>query len=64
MLIRLLTVCVAVVLVSLLLRLHHRFRVAPPWLRILHSAVFYGALAYAVIFAGVFATLHLFGYKL
>jgi hypothetical protein len=64
MLIRLLIVCVAVVLVSLLLQLHRRFRAAPPWLKILHHAIFYAALAYAVIFAGVFAALHLFGYQL
>lgn len=64
MLIRLLIVCVAVVLVSLLLRLHQRFRAAPPWLRTLHHVVFYGALAYAVIFTAVFLGLHLFGYQL
>jgi hypothetical protein len=64
MLVRLLIVCVAVVLVSLLLRLHRRFQAAPPWLRILHLIVFYAALAYAVIFAATFFGLHLFGYKL
>jgi hypothetical protein len=64
MLVRLLIVCVAVVLVSFLLRLHRRFAVAPSWLRILHLAIFYGALAYAVIFAAAFVALHLFGYQL
>jgi|GEM_PF-3795540 len=64
MLIRLLIVALAVVLVSLLLRLKHRLEAAPPWLRILHLVVFYGALAYAVIFAAVFVALHLFGYRL
>ncbi|WP_119268791.1 hypothetical protein [Taklimakanibacter deserti] len=64
MLIRLLIVALAVVLVSLLLRLKHRFEAAPPWLRILHLVIFYGALAYAVIFAAVFVALHLFGYRL
>lgn len=64
MLIRLLIVALAVVLVSLLLRLAHRLRAAPLWLRILHHVVFYGALAYAVIFTGIFVALHLFGYRL
>jgi hypothetical protein len=64
MLIRLLIVAVAVVIASLLLRLNRRFRAAPPWLRILHHVIFYGALAYAVIFAVVFVALHLFGYEL
>ncbi len=64
MLIRLLIVAVAVLLVSLLLRLAHRLRTASPWLRILHHVVFYGALAYAVIFTGIFVALHLFGYRL
>ncbi|MGE0238252.1 MAG: hypothetical protein AB7F09_19200 [Parvibaculaceae bacterium] len=64
MLIRLLIVALAVVLVSLLLRLNRRFQSAPPWLRIVHHVVFYGALAYAVVFAGIFVALHLFGYQL
>jgi hypothetical protein len=64
MLIRLLIVAVAVVIASLLLRLNRRFQAAPPWLRILHHVIFYGALAYAVIFAVAFIALHLFGYQL
>jgi hypothetical protein len=64
MLIRLLIVAVALVLVSLLLRLNQRLQPAPPWLRLLHHVIFYGALAYAVIFAAVFIGLHLFGYQL
>jgi hypothetical protein len=64
MLIRLLIVAVAVVIASLLLRLNRRFQAAPPWLRILHHVIFYGALAYAVIFAVAFIALLLFGYQL
>jgi hypothetical protein len=64
MLIRLLIVAVALVIASLLLRLNRRFATAPPWLRILHHVIFYGALAYAGIFATVFVALHLFGYQL
>ena len=64
MLIRLLMACVAVVLVSLLLRLHRRLDAAPPWLKILHHVTFYAALAYAAMFVAVFLFLHFFGYKL
>jgi hypothetical protein len=64
MLIRLLIVAVAVVIASLALRLNRRFATAPPWLRILHHAIFFGALAYALVFAAVFIALHLFGYQL
>jgi hypothetical protein len=64
MLIRLLIVCVAVMLVSLLLQLHRRFQAAPLWLRIVHHITFGAALAYTVIFAGTFIALHLFGYQL
>ena len=64
MLIRILIVAVGVVIVSLALRLKRHLQLAPPWLRVLHQAVFYGALAYAAIFAGIFVALHLFGYQL
>ena len=64
MLIRLLIVASAIVLASVLLRLHRRLEGAPPWLKILHHVIFYGALVYAVIFTGVFLGLHLFGYRL
>lgn len=64
MLIRLLIVAVAVVIASLLLRLNRRFEAAPPWIRTLHHVIFYGALAYAVLFVAVFVALHLFGYEL
>jgi hypothetical protein len=64
MLVRLLIVALAVVTASLLLRLRRRFQAAPPWLRVLHHVIFYGALAYAVVFAAVFLGLHLFGYQL
>jgi hypothetical protein len=64
MLVRLLIVALAVVIVSLLLRLHRRFQAAPPWLRISHLVIFYGALAYTVVFIGIFAALHLLGYRL
>jgi hypothetical protein len=63
-LVRLLILCVAVVLVSLLLRLHKRFRAAPPWLRILHHALFFAASAYLAVFAAIFVALHVFGYRL
>jgi hypothetical protein len=64
MLIRLLIVAVAVVIASLALRLNRRFEGAPPWLRIVHHAIFYGALAYVVVFVAIFVALHLFGYQL
>ena len=64
MLVRLLIVALAVVIVSLLLRLHRRFQAAPPWLRITHLVIFYGALVYAVIFIALFVALHFFGYEL
>lgn len=64
MLIRLLILAVAVVLVSAVLRLNRRLEAAPPWLRLLHHAVFYTALAYAATFLAVFLGLHLFGYRL
>ena len=64
MLIRLLILCVVVILASLLLRLYRRFRAAPPWLRILHQAIFLGASAYIAAFAAIFIALHVFGYKL
>lgn len=64
MLIRLLILCVAIVLVSLLLRLHGRFQAAPPWLRILHHVIFFAACAYLAVFAGIFVALHVFGYQL
>ena len=64
MLIRILIVAVGVVIVSLALRLNRHLQLAPPWLRVLHHVVFYGALAYAAIFAGIFVALHLFGYQL
>ncbi|TMJ35321.1 MAG: DUF4175 domain-containing protein [Alphaproteobacteria bacterium] len=64
MLIRLLILCAAIVLISLLLRLHKRFQAAPPWLRILHHAVFFAASAYLAVFAVIFAALHVFGYRL
>jgi hypothetical protein len=64
MLVRLLIVASAIVLASLILRLHRRLEAAPPWLRMLHHAVFYAAFAYAVIFTAVFTALHLFGYRL
>ncbi|MGE3873720.1 MAG: hypothetical protein AB7F74_12265 [Parvibaculaceae bacterium] len=64
MLVRLLIVALAVVIVSLLLRLNRRFEVAPPWLRISHQVIFYVALAYTIVFIGIFAALHLFGYRL
>jgi hypothetical protein len=64
MLVRLLIVASAVVLASLLLRLHRHLEAAPPWLRMLHHAIFYVAFAYAVIFTAVFTALHLFGYRL
>ncbi len=64
MLIRVLIVAVAVVIASLALRLNRRFKRAPPWVRIVHHTIFYGALAYAVVFAAIFVALHLFGYQL
>ena len=64
LLIRLLIVALGVVIASLLLRLSRRFETGPPWLRTLHHVIFYGALAYAVLFASVFVALHLFGYEL
>jgi hypothetical protein len=64
MLARLLILAAAIVLASLLLRLHRRLEAAPPWLRILHHAIFYGAFAFVVIFTAVFIALHLFGYRL
>ena len=64
MLIRLLIVALALVIASLLLRLGGRLAAAPPWLRILHQMMFYGALAYVSLFAAVFVVLHLFGYQL
>jgi hypothetical protein len=64
MLIRLLIIAVAIVLASLLLRLNRRLVAAPPWLRLPHHVIFYGALAYTIVFAIVFAALHLFGYRL
>ena len=64
MLVRLLIVALAVVIVSLLLRLNRRLRPAPAWLRLLHHVTFYGALVYAAIFAAVFVALHVFGYRL
>jgi hypothetical protein len=64
LLIRLLIVALAAVIGSLVLRLNRRLEAAPPWVRTLHHVIFYGALAYAVLFAGVFVALHLFGYEL
>ena len=64
MLVRLLIVCVAILLASLLLRLHRRFRSAPPWLRLLHKAIFVGSLGYVLVFAALFIALHVFGYQL
>jgi hypothetical protein len=64
MLIRLLIVAVAVVIASLALKLTRRFEGAPSWLRIVHHAIFYGALAYVVLFVAIFVALHLFGYQL
>ena len=64
MLIRILILCVAIVLFSLLLRLHKRFQTAPPWLRILHHAVFFSASACLAVFAAIFIALHGFGYRL
>ncbi len=64
MLIRLLILCVAIVLVSLALRLGSRFHGAPPWLRISHHVVFYAALAYMAVFAAIFVALHAFGYRM
>ena len=64
MLVRLMILAVAILLASLLLKLHHRLKVAPPWLRILHQVLFYAALAYAAIFTATFLGLHLFGYRL
>ena len=64
MLIRLLILSVAVILVSLLFRLNSRFQAAPPWLRILHHAIFYSALAFVAVCAVIFIALHVFGYRL
>ncbi len=64
MLIRLLILSVAVILVSLLLRLNRRFQAAPPWLRILHHVLFYSALAFVAVCAALFVALHVFGYRL
>ena len=64
MLVRLPILCVVVILASLLLRLHRRFQAAPPWLRILHHAIFFGASAYMAAFAAIFIALHVFGYQL
>ncbi len=64
MTIRILILCVAILCVSWLLRLARRFAAAPPWLRILHHAIFYGALAYVAAFAAIFIALHVFGYRL
>lgn len=64
MLIRVLILCIAILLVSLLLRLHSRFRTAPPWLRILHHVIFGSALVYTTVFAAIFIALHVFGYRL
>ena len=64
LLIRLLIVALAVVIASLLLRLNRRLEAAPPWVRTLHHVIFCGALAYAILFAGMFVALHLFGYEL
>ncbi|MFZ5673713.1 MAG: hypothetical protein ACOZAM_12190 [Pseudomonadota bacterium] len=64
MLIRLMILAVAVLLVSLLFGLHRRLKIAPPWLRLLHQAIFLVALAYAAIFTAIFLGLHLFGYQL
>jgi hypothetical protein len=63
LLIRLLIFALAVVIGSLSLRLNRRLEEAPSWLRMLHHVIFYGALAYAVLFAGVFVALHVFGYQ-
>lgn len=64
MLIRLMILAVAVLLVSVLFGLHRRLKAAPPWLRLLHHAVFFVALAYAAVFTAIFLGLHLFGYQL
>ena len=64
MLIRLLILCLAVILVSLLLRLNSRLQAAPPWLRILHHSIFYSALAFVAVCAALFIALHVFGYQL
>jgi hypothetical protein len=64
MLIRILILCVAILLISLLLRLNRRLEGAPPWLRILHHIVFYCALAFVAVFAATFIGLHVFGYRL
>jgi len=64
MVIRLTILAVAILLVSLLLGLHSRLKAAPRWLRIFHHAVFFAALAYVAVFAGIFIALHLFGYRL
>lgn len=64
MTIRLMILAVAILLVSLLFGLHRRLKGAPPWLRLLHQAVFLVALAYAAIFTATFLSLHLFGYQL
>jgi hypothetical protein len=64
MLIRILILCIAILLVSLLLRLNRRLEGAPSWLRILHYIVFYSALAYVAAFAATFIGLHVFGYRL
>lgn len=64
MTIRLMILAVAILLVSLSLGLNRRLKGAPPWLRILHHAVFYAALAYMAVFAAIFIALHLFGYRL
>ena len=64
MLIRLMILAVAILLVSLVLGLRSRLKGAPPWLRLTHQAVFYGALAYVLIFAAIFLAFHLFGYRL
>jgi hypothetical protein len=64
MLIRILILCAAILLISLLLRLNRRLEGAPPWLRIAYHIVFYGALAFVAAFAATFIGLHVFGYRL
>ena len=64
MLIRLLIIAMAVVIISFVLRLNRHLQQGPPWLRLLHQVIVFGALAYAVIFAAVFVALHVFGYQL
>lgn len=64
MLVRLMILAVAFLLVSLALGLRRRLKNAPPWLRMTHQAVFFGALAYVLIFAAIFLAFHLFGYRL